>query len=118
MYMMMKINLRAWSLSVLLLPILFAQSQQEATSALQLGAPWPTSLRNQYGLAQSPFEGPSSGSIQWKIKPGLDDTAILEQFSSAVIGSTGHVYVRNNETLFSISSEGSVAYTVNLAKGK
>ena len=106
--------MNACSLLVLLLPSLYAQKE----AALQQGAPWPTTFRNQYGLAQSPFSGPTSGSIQWLIQPGVLDKDIYEQFSPAVIGATGHIYLRNNETLFAISSEGSVAYTVDLAKGK
>ena len=79
------------------------------TSALQLGAAWPMFRRNQYGTAQSPFKGSSSGTLRWTYTTGGGVT------SSPVIASDGTIYFGASDGLvYAINSqERSLKWTYN-----
>ena len=85
----------------------------KATSSLQVGSPWPIVGRNQYSFSQSPFIGPSTGEINWKIAPD----SINAQYSTAVIGANGDIYLCTKTALYAMNPGKYVDWTVSLSTG-
>ena len=109
-------------LFILLYANLFSPASSQlwkATSSLQLGSPWPIAGRNQYSFSQSPFVGPSTGEIYWKITPDLISAQYdhNSQYSAAVIGASGDVYFSSKEALYAINPGRYVDWSVSLSTG-
>jgi len=82
------------------------------TASLQLGAPWPMSRRNQYGLAVAAFQGSNSNKTLWTTKLGGFS------ISSPVIGANNTLFITSTDGyLYSFESNGEKLWTTYLGGG-
>ncbi|WP_261788812.1 PKD domain-containing protein [Methanosarcina siciliae] len=70
--------------------------------------PWPKFGYDLNNTGQSPYEGPHSGKVAWKY-----DAAGSFQYSGAVLGSDGTVYIGNygNKALYAFNADGTLKWS-------